>query len=103
MNNQIHQVIVYNNPLEAALWSGQYGAYIFPVIAGVFVSVCVFLLLNRITETKWFKGIINKAAQKIRPNENTYRLERSIINNCVYVNVAIMIIILIAVIYKMII
>jgi len=34
-------IIVYRNPLEKAIWEGEYAGVIFPVI----VSMCVFMLL----------------------------------------------------------
>ena len=42
------EVIVYRNPLEAAMWRGLMDGSFLPVIAGIIVFFCVFLLLNKI-------------------------------------------------------
>lgn len=44
----MQSVIVYRNPLEAMMWEGLMNGSFFPVIVGVVVFFCVFLLFNKI-------------------------------------------------------
>lgn len=44
----MQSVIVYRNPLEAMMWEGLMNGSFFPIIVGVVVFFCVFLLLNKI-------------------------------------------------------
>ncbi len=44
----MQEIIVYRNPLEAALWSAIMGGSFFPVIVGVVAFFCVFLAVNRV-------------------------------------------------------
>lgn len=47
-------IIVYRNPLEAAMWEGLMDGSIFPVIVGVIVFFAVFLTVNRfVVERYW--------------------------------------------------
>jgi hypothetical protein len=46
MNGQMQQVIVYSNPIEAALWNGDYAGVIFPVSCGVVLFFVLFLISN---------------------------------------------------------
>jgi hypothetical protein len=50
----MQSIIVYRNPLEAAMWEGIMGGNFFPVIVGVIVFFAVFLAANRfIVERYW--------------------------------------------------
>lgn len=44
----MQEIIVYRNPLEAALWSSVMDGSFFPVIVGVVAFFCVFLAVNRV-------------------------------------------------------
>lgn len=44
----MQSVIVYRNPLEAMMWEGLMNGSFFPIIVGVVVFFCVFLLFNKI-------------------------------------------------------
>mgnify|MGYP001577721144 CR=1 FL=1 len=44
----MQEIIVYRNPLEAALWSAIMSGDFFPVIVGVVAFFCVFLAANRV-------------------------------------------------------
>lgn len=52
----MQEVIIYRNPLEAAMWRSFEGASVFPVACGVVVFFAVFLLLaDHITERRPFR------------------------------------------------
>ena len=44
----MQEIIVYRNPLEAALWSAIMDGSFFPVIVGVVAFFCAFLAVNRV-------------------------------------------------------
>lgn len=44
-------IIVYRNPVEAALWEGQYAAYLVPIGGAAIVALAVFLIALRLGET----------------------------------------------------
>lgn len=46
----MQEIIVYRNPLEAAMWHGIMDGSFFPVIVGVLVFFAVFLGLNALLE-----------------------------------------------------
>lgn len=43
-------IIVYRNPLEAALWEGQFAEYLVPVGGACLVALVAFLIANRLGE-----------------------------------------------------
>lgn len=43
-------IIVYRNPLEAALWEGQFAEYLVPAGGAGLVALIVFLIANRLGE-----------------------------------------------------
>jgi hypothetical protein len=50
----MQSIIVYRNPLEAAMWEGFMSGSFFPIIVGVIVFFAVFLAANRfIVERYW--------------------------------------------------
>ena len=44
----MQEIIVYRNPLEAALWSAIMDGSFFPVIVGVVAFFCAFLAVDRV-------------------------------------------------------
>lgn len=44
----MQEVIIYRNPMEAAMWNAIMDGSFFPVIVGVVVFFCVFLATNRV-------------------------------------------------------
>ena len=59
----MQEIIVYSNPMEAALWNTIMSGDFFPVIVGVAVFFLVFLGANRILNKGRFLGanrILNK-------------------------------------------
>lgn len=44
----MQSIIVYRNPLEAAMWEGIMSGSFFPVILGVVVFFCAFLAMNQL-------------------------------------------------------
>ena len=55
----MQEIIVYRNPLEAALWSAIMDGSFFPVIVGVVAFFCVFLAVNRVLNKgrSWGKNV----------------------------------------------
>lgn len=49
----MQEVIVYRNPLEAALWNTLMSGEFFPVVVGVVVFFVVFLALNAAFCKRW--------------------------------------------------
>lgn len=50
----MQSIIVYRNPLEAALWEGLMSGSFFPVIVGIVVFFALFLTINRLIVEKYF-------------------------------------------------
>ncbi len=57
----MQEVIVYRNPMEAAMWHALSGGEFFPIIVGIVVFFAVFLTVNALLN-KWY-GSWGKAAQ----------------------------------------
>ena len=55
----MQEIIVYRNPLEAALWSAIMNGSFFPVIVGVVAFFCTFLVVNQVLNKgrSWGKNI----------------------------------------------
>ena len=55
----MQEIIVYRNPLEAALWSAIMDESFFPAIVGVVAFFCVFLAVNRVLNKgrSWGKNV----------------------------------------------
>ena len=49
----VAEVIVYRNPLEAAMWHAVMAGEFFPIIAGIVVFFAVFLSVNTVMVWKW--------------------------------------------------
>jgi hypothetical protein len=102
--NNMQQIIVYRNPLEAALWNGQYGAYVFPVICGVVVFLVAFLLLNKIMNFSFIYHYVAIAVDfvynKLKIRSYTFNKVENAIN---WVSLALAFTVMITVMYRMII
>ena len=46
----MQEIIVYRNPMEAAVWQAMSGGQLFPIIVGVVVFFAVFLAVNSLME-----------------------------------------------------
>ena len=55
----MQEIIVYRNPLEAALWSAIMDGSFFPAIVGVVAFFCAFLAVNRVLNKgrSWGKNV----------------------------------------------
>ena len=49
----MQEIIVYRNPLEAAIWQGLKGGEFIPVFGGIGVFFAVFLLSNAVCDKLW--------------------------------------------------
>ena len=61
----MQEIIVYRNPLEAALWSAIMDGSFFPAIVGVVAFFCVFLAVNQ---------VLNKGRQQSKYLLEVYRV-----------------------------
>jgi hypothetical protein len=49
----MQEIIVYRNPLEAAMWNSFMNGDFFPVIAGIVVFFAVFLVSHAVARKIW--------------------------------------------------
>lgn len=61
----MQSIIVYRNPLEAAMWETIMSGSFFPVIVGVIVFFAVFIAANAYIVERYFAWNKRKAATKV--------------------------------------
>jgi uncharacterized membrane protein YjjP (DUF1212 family) len=44
----MQEIIVYRNPVEAALWSGEYSGILIPILAGCIVFFLTFIINEKL-------------------------------------------------------
>jgi len=58
----MQQIIIYRNPVSAAVWNGDYGIYLVPIMAGVLVFFLTFVGFAALFEHYYWKAKYSREA-----------------------------------------
>ena len=80
----MQSIIVYRNPLEAAIWEGlMSGSAVWPVMVSIAVFFAVFLAVNKLIVDYWFRNWLNSSYK------GSYRQRASLLKVAGNINLAV--------------
>lgn len=99
MNNP-QSIIVYRNPLEAAIWEGTYSETLFPIMVALFAGFLVFVIVHGLFD-RYLAVRIRKMRYQTTAPSFWSKMTRTFYNNVTPITTIVSVSVALAIFWKM--